>query len=247
MKLNHITYLCLLATILSFSQSENPKNFSENINLDLANVNSNLDSGIESFDMESFLYNAREAQKLITKVYNSLKQGQCNKAIDLVYEIKAEIEASLRTDEHVHGKMYLGKAKNLMNETFYEYEICVTNGSSDVALTELEQRKQQLKLQQLELEREELEIQKRLASQKQQEQIIRKKQFIGANVAAFEKTIEAYNNFLKACNCGTKMEEEIESTDNLTDKSLSQIKIHFLEKTKLITNDYMATLDNCDN
>ena len=247
MKLNYVTYLCLLATFSSFGQNEATNDLSKNINLDLANVNLNLDTGIESFDMESCHYNAREAHKLITKVHNTLKRGQCNKALDLVYEIKAEIEAALRTDEHIHGKMYLGKAKKLMNKTFYQYEMCVTTSTGDEALTELEQRQQQLKMQQLQLEREELEIQTRLAEQKQEEQMIEKKRFIGANISAFEDTIEAYNQFLEACNCGTKIDKKLDDSDKLTDKSLNQIKIHFLEKTKLVTNDYMATLDDCDN
>lgn len=247
MKLNHFTYLCLFATFLSFGQNEASKDLSKNVNLDLANVNLNLDTGIESFDMESCHYNAREAHKLITKVHNTLKQGQCRKAIDFVYEIKAEIEAALRTDEHVHGKMYLGKAKKLINETFYEYEMCVTTSTGDGALTELGQRQQQLKLQQLQLEREGLEIQTRLAQQKQEEQMIEKKRFIHANMNAFDDTIEVYNQFLEACNCGTKIEKKLDDSHKLTDKSLKQIKIHFLEKTKLVTNDYMATLNDCDD
>ena len=247
MKLNYLFYAILLSSSLNYAQTEKTDIYSNNISYDLAEVNHNLNTGIESFDIESCHYNAREAHKLITRVYNSLNRGQCTKAIDLVYEIKAEIEAALRNDEHVHGKMYLGKAQKLINNTFYEYDLCATSSSGDEALTELELRQQQLKQQQLDLERERLEIQTRLAQQKEEEQIIKKKRFIGANLNAFENTIKAYNQMLEACNCGLKIENTPFDSQKLTDKSLDQIKVHFLEKIKLATNDYMATLDDCDD
>jgi len=245
MKLFYLACLCLITTFQCVGQNESFENFSKDVNKDLADVNQNLDTGIESFDLESCLYNAKLAQKSITRVYNTLENENCREAADLVYEIKSEIEAALRMDEHVHGKMYLGKAKKLMNDTFYEYELCISQGPGEQVLGELEQRQALLKQQQLELEREKMEIQKKLAQQQEKESLLQKKQFIDANLSAFEETIKAYNKYLEACNCKNKVEQTIESPDKLTDKSLTDIKIHFLEKAKLVSNTYMATLDAC--
>lgn len=247
MTLKYLNYLCLVVSFASFAQSNTSKTFSKNVNLDLADVNYNLKTGIVSFDLESSQFNAKEAHKSIIKVVNSLEKGACKKAYNLAYEMKSEIEAALREDEHVHSKMYLDNAKQLINDVIYEYDSCITQGSGDEALTELEQKQANLRQQQLELEREGREIQKRLAEQREETQLVEKKQFIGVNITALQNTISAYNKALEACDCGSKIKNDIEVADQLTKKSLPEIKIHFLNKAKLVTSDYIAVLDACED
>ncbi|MEM6514835.1 MAG: hypothetical protein AAF688_01540 [Bacteroidota bacterium] len=247
MKLNLFSCVFILTSFFLFGQNEQTEKISKSINTDLSAANKNFEKGINSFDLKSCLDNAKKAYEFVVPAYNALQKDNCQKAADLIYEMKSEIEAAMRMDEHEHAKMYLAKAQKLIPEAFYEHEVCMANGTGDLAIAELNQKQRLLEQQQKELEMQRSKIKDQLAKQQLAEQKLIKKRFITKNTEALEKTVQALNKSLEACDCNKPIEKDSKNFKALNTKSLDEIKLYFLEITKQTTKTYMATLDECDD
>lgn len=242
MKKNYLFFLLVL--VLSHTNGQEQ---STDIQSDLADVSINITSGNDTYNIEDLKYHAQRASDAINKVIVSLEaSSSCNKALNLANEISGLLKAALVSDNHGDGRINISESKELITQTFYEYDVCSVKGNGHEALSELEQQQSNLRLQQIELELKAKEIQRKLEEQKVKESFLMKQKFIDVNKKVYTSNVKAYNDQLKACDCNITMSDNVtENVTELTSKSLAEIKAHYLNKTIAITQTYINNLTSC--
>ncbi len=244
MKKNYLFFLLLLVFAQSYGQEK-----STDIESDLADVSINITSGNDTYNLEDLLHHAQRASDALNKVIASLEaSSNCNKALNLANEISGLLDAALVSDNHGDGRINISECKDLITQTFYEYDFCAMKGNGNEALSELEQQQSNLRLQQIELELKAKEIKRQLAEQKEKESYLVKQKLIDANKKVFVSNVKAYNDQLKACECNTTMSNNIvDDLTTLSSKSLAEIKAYYLDKTITVTQTYLENLNKCKN
>lgn len=242
MKKLYFTFLFTLCIALGFS-----KNNTDDIITELGKVRHHVDAGEASFNLEDLKYHSKKALLAIKTVKGNLDIEKCEKTFEVSVRISDLLDSALISEELVEGQRYLNTSKSLITKAFYEFEICSSIDHADLALNNLEQQQTQLKQQQLELERQAAQIKKQLEEQKQKEINLKKEAYINSNEKALQKTINAYNETLKACGCNQSVTST--NTNNLASKnnSIEQIKAFYIEKMLSISQVYQSKLSACKN
>lgn len=113
-------------------------------------------------------------------------------------------------------------------------------------LSDLEKEQLQLKQQQDALKLKETEIKAKLSEQKDKEILLKKEQLILNYKTLIDSNIKTYNETLKNCNCNHKTITNSNSLEDISNKSLDEIKLFYVDILKTLASNYLAELNTCN-
>lgn len=248
MKKTYLFFFSLIAiSHISFAQ-----NNCTDAQLHIVYAFNNAKLSLEANNLTHLKHYAEKSLEAFKRVDASLTNCDCNNVADLTY-MSIDKLSNVEEQEKMHEAQYfVGKAKKFAQEIITELDLCTVYTSKEEELVELSAlEKEQLKLkqeqEQIRLKQEELK--QKLAEQAKQEQFLAKEQLIIQTEAALNQNLKAYQDLLEACDCkkNVTIVPEKSSKDSLINKSIKDIRKHYLESFKSLTTDYMATLDDCED
>ena len=241
-------FLCTFILNTTYSQQTKIKD----VNFHLGEVNLNVKSGIESYNLESLKYHARISKEAIEIVQKLLKAEQCRNALDLSNSINIYLETAVSAEDLFSGRTYLNKTEDLILKVYSEYDVCnngksktASNGTGENALSQLQQQQADLKAQQAALEQKANDIKRQLAEQEKQESRLKKEQFIALNEKAIAGTISAYNDVLKSCDCQDTIAYASESVSVISAKNFQDIRMYYIDAVIKLSETYTNKLKAC--
>ncbi|SDB19196.1 hypothetical protein SAMN03097699_0017 [Flavobacteriaceae bacterium MAR_2010_188] len=207
--------------------------------------------GLEANNITHLKYYAGKSLDAFKKVDASLSKCSCTNVADLTYMSIEKLENVEAADKIQDAQYFVGKAKVFAQEIIRELDACTvytTQDGEDLDVSALEKQQLKLKEEQKLINQKQQELKLKLAKQEIQEQQLAKEQLILTTEAALTQNIQAYENLLDACNCkkSGSLRSTPENKEVLISKSIGEIRKHYLESMKSITNDYIATLDDCE-
>lgn len=251
MKKNYVLFFLLILFLnISHSQQSN----SEDVGLNLSKIRKNAMSGIKAFDLEDLKYHAKISKSAIDKVERILEQEACYNAYDIAHSMSIYLETALLAEDFNSAQVYLKKTEGLINDAFYEYDICGTTHSNnhaiedtieDGASTDLESQQLKLKQQQLALEQKAKAIALQLAQKEAEESQLKKENFITEKVKAINEDIKRYNTLLKSFDCNQTVTAYTKNTSNVSTKSLQDIRTYFLDEIVDVYETYIVKAKKC--
>ena len=246
-------YLLLVLSIIFLNTSHAAVYQEGDVHTNLRIVSKNITEGIKSYNFEGLKYHARLAKKSIETTKSLLESTDCTATYDLSQSISTYLDTALLGDDLAAGRSYLYMAEELIDKTFYEYEVCTTvqddvsetSSGSNNELSQLEQQQADLKRQQAELEQKANDLKRKLEEQKVKESILEKEVFMTQQDKTIAANIKGYNDLLKNCNCNATVSTTSEDKTTLTSKSIEELKSYYLDKIIRTTENYLQLLHSC--
>lgn len=212
----------------------------------------NAKLSLEANNLTHLKHYAEKSLQAFERVNSSLGNCDCTNVADLTY-MSIDKLSKVEEQEKMHEAQYfVGKAKKFAQEIITELDHCTIYTSKEeelVELSALEREQLKLKQEQEAIKQKQEELKQKLAEQARQEQYLAKEQLIIQTEAALNQNLKAYQDLLEACDCkkNVTIAPEKSSKDSLINKSIRDIRKHYLESFKTLTTDYIATLDDCEN
>ncbi|MDD7884971.1 hypothetical protein [Flavivirga sp. 57AJ16] len=253
---NYYLLLFLMTSLVINGQS----NY-DDANSYLVNAYSHVKDSYESNNINHLKYYANRslesfklAKEPLTKCNCEVVKELTDKCIDLLSKVDD-------AETFENGRFYVKRARDYSKNTVIEIDKCsVSNPSPSNGTTEsfenLDQnsdlsdlQKEQLKLKQQQeaLKLKEQQIKMQLAEQKAKELMIKKKKLILSYENAISSNINTYNETLNACECiNYKPFRDNKSLEDMTEKSIEDVKTHYIERIKSMASEYSSLLNNCD-
>jgi len=192
-------------------------------------------------------YYSKRSLDAFERVKSELKDCNCSEASNFTYEGSTLLSKSLEVDTYEDGRFYVKRAREKAKNAISELEICSKLTFEDEVLIELEHERQKLEEQQKQLNQKEVKIKQLLEQKNEKDLRIKKEKLIGLNEKAILSNIKAYNNMLSACECTSRISDSNFNNDDLSSKSLDQIKSFYLSIIEKITIIFLSTLNECKN
>lgn len=246
-------YLLLVLSIIFLNTTNATVYQQGDVHTNLRIVSKNITEGIKSYNFEGLKYHARIAKKSIETTKSLLESTDCTTTYDLAQSISTYLDTALLGDDLAAGRSYLYMAEELIDKTFYEYEVCTTASDDTSAvsdgntneLSQLEQQQADLKRQQAELEQKANDLKRKLEEQKVKASLLEKEVFMTQQDKAIAKNITSYNELLKNCNCNATITDTPDDKTALSSKSIEQLRSYYLDKIIRITENYLQQLNSC--
>lgn len=244
---HYIFLLFTLTTQIIFAQ-----NACDDANSDLIYAYSHVKSSYNANNISHLKYYANRSLESFERSKKKLKECGCETAFDLAFE-SAQLLSKVETAEtYEDGRFFVKRARDIAQESVTELDKCTVStndlasaSSGNSQLTSLQQEQEKLKQQQEELKRRAEEINVKLAEQSEMELKLKKEQMISSYKSALSSNVESYNNTLKVCDCTHSSIKLDESTADVSQKSLEEIKMYYLNSLKGLTSNYLAQLNSC--
>jgi len=150
-------------------------------------------------------------------------------------------------ESYEDGRFFVKRARDLAKECIIELDKCTAENQEDNSLSLLQDEQKELQHQQLLLKQKEKDIKLKMAEQKGKELILKKEEMISQYNSAIASNVTNFNTVLKIYKSKDEVVIPNENSGELMDKSLEEIKSHYLQNLKGITNTYLSYLNSCDN
>ncbi|WP_142783308.1 hypothetical protein [Changchengzhania lutea] len=241
MEKKYIFLLFLSLSLFSFGQTN-----CEDANSDLIYAYSNVKSSYDSNNISHLKYYANKSLEAFNRSKKSLENCGCDAAYNLSYdaaELLAKVENEATFED---GRFYVKRAREIAKQSITELDKCTVPTTETNDLLALENEQERLEQMQNALKAEEAAIKAKLVAQKQQTLALKKEVLINVYKQAMSSNLETYNSTLEVCDCADKPLKDVSSnTDEISTKSLEDIKSHFIENMKDLASNYLAQLDLC--
>ncbi|GAA4896970.1 hypothetical protein GCM10023311_22160 [Flaviramulus aquimarinus] len=166
-----------------------------------------------------------------------------NKGIDLLAKVEY-------VETYEDGRFYVKRARDISKESVIEIDKCslaLYNNTANESkeLSDLQHEQLALKQQQEALKLKEKQIKTKLAQQKEKALTLEKKQLIISYNNAITSNIKTYNDALKICDCSYETIENIISSEDMTSKSIADIRRFYTNNLKILASNYLSELNAC--
>ena len=228
------------------------KGNAQQIDYTLGKCSNNADYAIKAFNIGNLKYYAKISKSNIEKTIAEQEFKDCYNAFDMSQSVVIHLDAAIQTEDFATAQSHMIKVKELVLEIFNEYNLCTikeenTNYTVEISdtsdLSELEKQKEKLRKQQELLKKQEEELLLKLEEKKQKSILLEMQNFINTNQSSLKQNIESYNSSLKACNCDGTL--SFESSSNLSDKNLNELKLFFIDEKVKLAKKYIQLLNSC--
>ena len=218
----------------------------------LVNAYSHVKDAYDSNNISHLKYYANRSVESFKLSKETLISCGCKTALDLAnkgIDLLAKVE---HVETFEDGRFYVKRARDISKESVIEIDKCaleIYNDSDSTAeneaLSDLENEQLLLKKQQEALKLKEKQIKSKLAEQKEKELKLRKEQLILSYNSAMLSNIKTYNDVLKICDCKHEAIENIESTVDVSTKSVEDIRNFYTNNLKAVASNYLSELNSC--
>ncbi len=222
----------------------------DNANSYLVNAYSHVKDAYDSNNISHIKYYANRSVESLKLSKESLITCGCKTALNLAnkgIELLAKVE---HVETFEDGRFYVKRARDISKESVIEIDKCafsIYNNATDKneELSDIQNEQLKLKQQQdaLQLKEEGLKI--KLAQQKEKELTLKKKQLITSYNNAIASNIKTYNNALKICDCTHEPIENVNTSENISTKSIDDIKRFYTDNLKALASNYLNELNSC--
>ncbi len=216
----------------------------------LVNAYSHVKDAYDSNNISHLKYYANRSVESLKLSKETLITCGCKTALNLandVIELLAKVE-DVKTFED--GRFYVKRARDISKESVLEIDKCalvIYNNSSNESeeLSDIQNEQLELKQQQEALKLKVEQIKTKLAQQKEKELTLKKKQLILSYNNAITSNIKTYNTVLKICACNHEAIESIESSEDISTKSIEDIRNLYTNNLKALATNYLSELNSC--
>ncbi|TNJ42879.1 hypothetical protein KFZ70_16400 [Tamlana fucoidanivorans] len=237
----------------------NAQNSCDNANSYLVNAYAHAKDSYESNNISHLKYYANRSVEAFQLAKKQLKDCPCSKALEFANKA---IEALLKVEQEEtfeDGRFFVKRGREFAKQSVIEMDQCAFNNYQETSTQTVETpnntstqlsdlQKEQLKLQQQQeaLKKQEAEIKSKLAAQKLEAESLKKKQIIASYKKVMSNNVKTYNESLSVCHCQHKAFENTTISEDLSSKSIDEIKHYFTENLKALASDYIAELNQCN-
>lgn len=250
-----------LLFFLIASLSINGQNNCDDANSYFVSAYSHVKDSYDSNNINHLQYYANRSLKSFKLAKESLTGCDCEAALefaDKCIDLLAKVDTAETFED---GRFFVKRARDYSKNSVIEIDKCsASNPSAEVDevnevpetqghddLAELQNAQLKLKQQQETLELKQKQIKMKLAEQKEKELIIKKKKLILSYESAISSNINIYNETLNVCECiNYKPFKDHKSLEDMTEKSVRDVKTHYINRIKSMASEYVSLLNNCD-
>lgn len=240
------------------SLSINGQNNCDDANSYFVSAYSHVKDSYDSNNINHLQYYANRSLESFKLAKESLTACDCETALELADKC-IDLLAKVDTAETFEaGRFFVKRARDYSKNSVIEIDKCsVSNPSDEIDdvsetignddLTELQNAQLKLKQQQETLELKQKQIKIKLAEQKEKELMIKKKKLILSYESAISSNINTYNETLNVCECiNYKPFKDHKSLEDMTEKSIEDVKTHYINRIKSMASEYVSLLNSCD-
>ncbi|AUP81032.1 hypothetical protein [Flavivirga eckloniae] len=252
-------YCFILFLIASFAV--NGQGDCDYANSYLVSAYSHVKDSYDSNNINHLQYYANRSLESFKNAKKEFTDCNCKEALDLTDKCIDLLSKVDDADTYEKGRFYVKRARDYSKNSVIEIDKCsaatpVKEDSADLAvaqggggdddLTDLQNEQLKLKQQQEALKLKEQQIKMKLAEQKQKEILIKKKKLILSYESAITANINTYNETLNICGCiNYKPFRDSKSLEDMTEKSIEDVKSHYLTRIKTMASEYAALINGC--
>ena len=237
--------LCFLMTSLVVNAQTN----CDDANSYLVNAYSHVKNAYDSNNISHLKYFANRSVESFKLSKESLITCGCktalnlaNKGIDLLAKVK-------HVETFEDGRFYVKRARNISKESVIEIYKCAfasyNNTNAIQVISDLKSKQLKLKQQYEILKHKEKQIKTNLAQQKDKELRLKKKQLILSYKNAVASNIKTYNDVFKICDCNHEAILNIEASEDISKKSIKDIRNFYNDNLKVLASNYLTELNSC--
>jgi hypothetical protein len=236
-------FLFLLLICFKFQSQTNCSQANSEINYAYSNVKHSYEANNISH-LKEYAFKSLEAFK---RAETKLKECGCEVSYNHAYDAMQLLEKVEPAESYEDGRFFVKRARDLAKECIIELDKCTAENQDDNSLSLLQDAQKELQQQQLLLKQKETEIKLKLAEQKEKELLLKKEEMINQYNSAISSNVTSFNAILKMYNSKDEVVIPNENSGDLMDKSLEEIKSHYLQNLKGLTNSYLSFLNSCVN
>lgn len=240
--IKHYLFLFFLLVFLKFQCQTNCSEANSEINYAYSNVKHSYEANNISH-LKEYAFKSLEAFK---RAESKLKECGCEVSYNHAYDAMQLLEKVDPAESYEDGRFFVKRARELAKECIIELDKFTAEFQEDTSLSLLQDEQKELQQQQLLLRQKEKEIKLKMDEQKGKELILKKEAMINQYKSAISSNVKSFNDSLKIYNSKDKVGIPNENSNHLMDKSLEEIKSHYLQNLKRLTNTYLSYLNNCD-
>jgi len=210
----------------------------------------NAKYGLDANNVTHVKFYGNKTLDAFERVQNALKTCDCPEVGEWTYQAIEKLKKLESAEKIADAKYFVGKAQTYAQDIVAELDRYTSGNYQTTEVNNLDSiEEEQLRLQkeQEALKKKQEQLQQKFAEQKQMEQSLAKEQLIIKSENALSNSIKAYNDLLSTCDCNKTVQSKTESKEALKMKSIEEIRKYYISSIKSITNDYMATLDECED
>lgn len=238
--------LCFLMATIAINAQTN----CDDANSYLVNAYSHVKDAYDSNNISHLKYYANRSVESFKLSKESLITCGCKTALNLAnkgIDLLAKVE---HVETFEDGRFYVKRARDISKESVIEIDKCAfdvydnaikkNEELSDIQSEQLELKKQQDALQ---LKEEDIKI--KIAQQKDKELRLKKKQLILSYNDAMASNVKTYNDVLKICDCNHEPIENVNTSENISTKSIEDIRNFYTDNLKALASNYLIELNSC--
>ncbi|MEL0457195.1 hypothetical protein WJN01_13225 [Flavobacteriaceae bacterium SZ-1-7] len=237
---NFSLILCLIT-----SSFINAQNSCDQASAYLVNAYSHVKDAYDSNNISHLQYYANRSMESFKLSKENLVNCGCLKSLALAnkgIDLLAKVE---HVEIYEDGRFYVKRAKEIAKESIVELDKFTASSYKNEPLTSLELEQEQLRQQQVALKQKEEEIKRKLADQELKSAQLKREKLINDYKTALVSNIKSYNDALDICNCNHNQLSYNEGENEISSKSIEEIKTHYIANIREITATYLSTLSSC--
>ncbi|WP_034041021.1 hypothetical protein [Wocania ichthyoenteri] len=250
---NYYFLLFFVATLNISGQTAN----CDDANSYLVNAYSHVKDAYDSNNISHLKYYANRSLEAFKLSKKTLKDCGCETALNLAnksIDLLAKVEG---TETFEDGRFFVKRARDTSKESVIEIDKCSYSNSSDsnnsdvaktnksTELSDLQNEQLKLKQQQEALKLKENQIKQKLAQQEEKALMLKKEQLVISYKMAITENIKTYNDALKICDCKHNILKEVDSSIDISKKSIEAIRTYYIDNLKTQASNYLSQLNLC--
>lgn len=221
----------------------------------LVNAYSHVKDAYDSNNISHLKYYANRSLEAFKLSKKTLKDCGCETALNLTnksIDLLAKVEGAETFED---GRFFVKRARDTSKESVIEIDKCSYsnvvetesfNTNENTELSDLQDEQLKLKLQQEALKIKENQIKQKLEQQEEKALMLKKEALILSYKMAITENIRTYNDALKVCDCKHDILKEVDSSINISKKSIKAIKSYYINKLKTQASNYLSQLNLCE-
>jgi len=238
-------YYIFLFILMFYNESMSQIKCSES-DSDVNYAYSHVKSAYDANNVSDLKYYSERSLDAFKRAQDKLNACGCDVAYSISIDGIELLEKVELADSYEDGRFYVKRAREKAKELIGELDHCNQITIEEEELLDLEMEQSKLLEKQEELERKQKEIRQKMVEQKQKEDHLQKEVLINKYESTISANIKTYNESLRVYGCATTMENADYSKEALFSLSDENIKLHYINTIKKMSELYWSKLDRCD-
>lgn len=217
----------------------------------IVNAYSHVKDAYEANNMSHLKYYANRSLESFKLSKKSLENCGCQTALALANKSLDLLAKVDDVETYEDGRFYVKRARDLSKECMIAVDKCSiannTNTSENIELSNLQNEQLNSKQKQGALKLKQEKIKAQMAEPREKELKLKKEQLIISYKNAISENVKIYNQTLKVCNCSHSPLSHTNTTEDLSMRSVEDIKLHYNNHLKVLIYNYLTELNSCSN